>query len=102
MRLSGFLQLPQLADESPSPTWRARGGRWVYFAGLSSTISFTIGTSPMGSATCVEQRELTPQAAGCRPFGNCVGTNAPKLGEGAILGQPLIKPGPHRDRTLVV
>src|SRR3990172_11171765 len=61
MRLSGFLELPRLAKESPSPTWQARGGRWVGFSGLSSSISFTIGTSPMGSATCVEQRGREPQ-----------------------------------------
>src|SRR3972149_2821968 len=60
MRLSGFLELPRLDKESPSPTWQARGGRWVGFSGLSSSISFTIGTSPRGSATCVEQRGGPP------------------------------------------
>src|SRR3989337_2507572 len=64
MRLSGFLELPRLAKESPSPTWQARGGRWVGFSGLSSSISCTIGTSPMGSATCVEQRGREPQENG--------------------------------------
>src|SRR3972149_6552611 len=63
MRLSGFLELPRLAKESPSPTWQAPGGRGVGFSGLSSSISFTIGTSPMGSATCVEQRGRQPQVA---------------------------------------
>src|SRR3972149_1076043 len=65
MRLSGFLELPRLAKESPSPTWQARGGRWVGFSGLSSSISCTIGTSPMGSATCVEQRGHCPGLACC-------------------------------------
>src|SRR3990172_10015617 len=99
MRLSGFLELPQLADESPSPTWRARGGRWVCFAGLSSSISFTIGTSPMGSATCVEQRGRCPGLVCLSPSGSPEFREEPKRkggGKGIQSTADKLQLFPHR------
>src|SRR5438093_436578 len=68
MRLSGFLELPQLADESSSPTWQARGGRWGCSACLSSSISFTIVTSPEGVDNLFRTTRALPWAGMCWPL----------------------------------